>query len=164
MSPTMVIGVGNPYRHDDAAGLEVARLVEDVAIPGVVVLEHEGDPAGLIQAWNGAGVAYVVDAVRSGAAPGTVHTLQLDESGIPEHPKRDSSHSMGLGEAVELGKVLGRLPRTLVVIGIEGEVFDAGVGLTDEVAASVKQVAGQIVDGLLEKGSSHVPDQAGPVG
>jgi hydrogenase maturation protease len=164
VSRAVVIGLGNPYRRDDAAGLEVARIVEAAGIPGVRVVELEGEPAGLIDTWAGADVAYVVDAVRSGSPPGTVHTLQLDESGLPEHTQRDSSHAMGLSEAVELGRVMGRLPGSLIVTGIEGTAFDAGVGLTADVATAVERVAGQVVDELRKEGVADVSEQTGPAG
>lgn len=151
MSQVVVIGMGNPYRQDDAAGLEVARLVEAAGIDGVRVIELEGEPAGIIDTWAGADVAYVVDAVRSGATVGTVHSIQLDESGLPTNKKRDSSHAMGLSDAVELGRIMDRLPGTLIVTGIEGEAFDAGVGLTAEVGEAVELVADQIVDELRKR-------------
>lgn len=163
MSRIVVIGMGNPYRCDDAAGLEVARLVAAAGIGGVSVVELEGESAGLIDTWAGADVAYVVDAVRSDAPAGTVHSLQLDEQGLPTNTKRDSSHAMGLSDAVELGRVMDRLPGALIVTGIEGGAFDAGVGLTAEVAASVKRVAAEIVDDL-RKGAADVSEHAGPAG
>jgi len=46
-----VIGVGNPWRGDDAAGLAVARLLRGTVSPEVEVLEREGEPTGLVDAW-----------------------------------------------------------------------------------------------------------------
>ena len=43
MTGVCVIGVGNPYRRDDAAGLAVARAVATAAPPGVRVRGHDGD-------------------------------------------------------------------------------------------------------------------------
>lgn len=147
----MVIGVGNPYRCDDAAGLEAVRLVEAAGIPGVVVVEHEGEPAGLIEDWADADDAYVVDAVTSGAPAGTVHRFAASEGDLPDHPQRDSSHALGLGDAVALGRAMDRLPRRLTVIGIEGVTFAAGVEMTPEVAAAAIAVAEQLVAELIDR-------------
>ena len=65
-----VIGIGNPLRGDDAIGLLVARRVRELADPEVEVMELEGEPARLIDAWQGAGLAVVVDAVKTGAPAG----------------------------------------------------------------------------------------------
>jgi hydrogenase maturation protease len=59
----IVIGVGNVYRGDDGAGPHVARLVRNLTPPNVEVLESDGDAATLINAWQGADLAIVVDVV-----------------------------------------------------------------------------------------------------
>jgi hydrogenase maturation protease len=71
----IVLGVGNPWRRDDGAGLAVARLL--AGTPGVEVLEREGEPASLIDAWDGADALWLVDAVSSGAVPGTLHRIDV---------------------------------------------------------------------------------------
>ena len=68
----MVIGVGNAWRGDDGAGLAVARRVRELAPAGVEVREVESDATALVDVWSGAEHVVVVDAARSGAAPGTV--------------------------------------------------------------------------------------------
>ena len=56
-SPVTVIGVGNAWAGDDAAGVLVARMVRDRAPDGVAVIEHEGEPTALLDAWEGARLA-----------------------------------------------------------------------------------------------------------
>lgn len=141
----VVIGVGNAFRRDDAAGLEVARRVRAAAAPGVAVVEHEGEPAGLIEAWDGAEAAYVIDAVRGARGAGAVHRLEPGDEPLPDRRPRDSTHALSFGEAVALGRALGRMPRRLVLIGIEGADFEAGEGLTPEVAGTVEAVARDIL-------------------
>jgi len=138
----IVIGIGNPWRRDDGAGLAVARLL--AGTPGVDVLEREGEPASLIDAWDGADALWLVDAVSSGAAPGTVHRIDVAERELPAEFFRASTHHLGLAEAVELARALGRLPARTVFFGIEGSSFDAGEGLSAEVAAAAPRVAEQI--------------------
>lgn len=140
-----MIGVGNDFRRDDAAGLEVARRVRAAAPAGVQVVEHDGEPAGLLEAWDGADVAYVVDAVRGTDGPGAVHRVEVGSDPLLHREPRDSTHALSLGEAVALGRVLGRLPGRLVLVGVEGGDFAAGQGLGREVAAAVEAVADEIV-------------------
>jgi hydrogenase maturation protease len=135
-----VIGVGNPWRRDDAAGLAVARRLRGTLPEGVEVLEREGEPAGLIDAWAGAGSLWLVDAVLSGAAPGTVKRLDASEDELPAELFRASTHHLGLAEAVELARALGLLPARVVFYGIEGASFYAGEQLTPEVEAAVVRV------------------------
>ena len=75
----MVIGVGNEYRRDDGAGLAVVTSLRDRVPPGVELVLTDGEPTRLIEAWTGAALAVVVDAVRADPPrPGRMHRFVLD--------------------------------------------------------------------------------------
>ena len=141
----MVIGIGNRWRRDDAAGPEVARRLREADPPGVQVLEQEGEPIALLAAWSGAEEALVIDGVSSGASPGTLHRFDVAEGPLPAEFFSGSTHTLGVPDAVELARELDRLPKRLVVYGIEGEDFAAGEGLTPKVEASVERLAAQLL-------------------
>jgi len=147
MTP-LVLGVGNDWRGDDAAGLEVARLLRSTTPPVARIVEYEGEPSGLIDEWQGAGDVVLVDAVSSGAPPGTVHRLDPLGGPLPHDLFRASTHHLGVAEAVELARALERLPSRLALYGIEGRDFDAGAALGPEVRSAVYQVAGEIAEQL----------------
>ena len=139
----MVIGVGNALCHDDGAGLAVARRLRarGAAAP-IAVREHEGETLALLDVWAGSDAVVLVDAIRSGATPGTIHRFDASEEPLPSELRGSSStHAVGLGEAIELGRSLQRLPRRVLVLGVEGRRFDAGVGLSAEVEAGVDGLA-----------------------
>jgi hydrogenase maturation protease len=143
-----VIGIGNRYRRDDAAGLEVASRLSRSARASTRIVESEGEPTGLISEWDGLDHALVIDAVRSSAPAGTVHRFEAAEAPLPATVFGVSTHAMGMVEAVELARALDRLPRRLTVYGIEGRDFGAGVGLSPgverAVVALVKELAGKL--------------------
>lgn len=141
----LVIGLGNAYRRDDAAGLEVARRIRAATVPGLRVLEHEGDPSWLVETWSRAGRVFIVDAVASGAEPGTIHRFDARVDPPPGDFGRRGTHALSVADAIELGRALGRLPERLVIYGIEGARFEAGVGLSDP----VRKAAATVADGLL---------------
>ena len=132
----IVIGVGNSWRGDDAAGLAVARRTGG--------LEHEGDCTRLLDAWSGCDDVVVVDAASSGSAPGTVHRLDPVARPLPAALLCSSTHAFGVPEAVELARALDRLPRRLRVYAIEGESFAAGAALTPAVERAVGAVAAEL--------------------
>ena len=68
----------------------------------------------------------LADAVASGAAPGAVHRFDAAAAALPASFAGASTHALGLAEAIELGRVLRRLPPRLVVLGIEGAGFATG--------------------------------------
>ena len=105
-----------------------------------MLAECEGEPTALIDAWEGVEVVWLVDAVSSGAEPGTVHRLDASDHELPAALFRASTHHVGLAEAVELARALHRLPRQTVVFGIEGGTFEVGNELSDPVAFAVGEV------------------------
>jgi len=136
--------VGNALRGDDAAGLAVLRLLEGTLPEGVRMLGCEGEPVTLLDAWAGCETAIVVDATRSGAEPGTVRRIPAHETRLPDELSRASTHVLGIGEAIELARALGKLPPCTIVYGIEGSRFDTGAPLSPEVAAATEVVAAAI--------------------
>src|SRR3990172_75024 len=91
----LVIGVGNPYRRDDAAGRETVRRLRDRAPHVIATLEHDGEGTSLMEAWQGADLVIVVDAVSSGVAPGTVRRFDVRSEPLPAAILRDSTHPRG---------------------------------------------------------------------
>jgi hydrogenase maturation protease len=140
--PALVIGVGNDYRRDDAAGLHVARRLRAA---GVSVVEQTGEGAALMEAWRDAPAVIMVDAVQSGAPPGTIHRLDARAGEIPRDFFHYSTHAFSVAEAVELARALGQLPPWFVVYGIEGSDFTCGTGLSPEVEAAAQESAERIL-------------------
>ncbi|TMM39775.1 MAG: hydrogenase maturation protease [Actinobacteria bacterium] len=141
---TVVIGVGNPYRRDDGVGSAVAELLRD--LPGVEVAQSLGETTDLMELWDGADLAILVDAilvdaVRTGPArPGRIHRLSVPAAGCGAA----STHGPGLGEAVELARVLDRLPARLVLYAVEVTDVGHGRGLSLPVAAASRRLAERI--------------------
>ena len=144
--PRVVIsGLGVEDRGDDAVGLRVVRGLRAQADRDVHLLET-GDPLELLDAWQGAQLAIVCDAVRSGRAAGHVHRIDAGTRTLPREMRLASTHVLGLGQAVELARALGRLPGQLWIYGIEGDRFGAGTAMSAEVAASVPRVTASILE------------------
>ncbi len=147
---TILIGVGNPFRSDDAVGRVVVRRLRSEVPPGVVVTEETGDGAELLSAWEGADCVILVDAVQSGASPGTLHRLDARNEKLPAWFSHASTHSFGVAEAIELARGMGDLPANLIVYGIEGLDFSAGTELSPEVAEEVPAAASLILKELQQ--------------
>ena len=141
-----VIAVGNPLRADDGAGVEVVRRLAGRVPAGVRLIELGGDPAGLLDAWEGLGTVVVVDAVRSGGEPGTIHRLDASTEPLPARTGSASTHGLGLAEALELGRALGRLPARVVVVGIEvADDRTAGGKLSRPVQDAIEDAAASVL-------------------
>lgn len=157
MQPFTVIGVGNPYRGDDGAGIAVARRVAAAAPAGVTVVEATGEGAALMAAWETSASVVVVDAVRSGAAPGTVYRFDAARETLPARFFSYSTHAFSVAEAVELARVLGRLPSRLILYGVEGRRYEPGDGLTPEVERAAAEVAQRVLAEIDVITRTHTP-------
>jgi hydrogenase maturation protease len=56
-----------------------------------------------------------------------------------------STHTLGVGEAIELARALGRLPGRVVLYGIEAERIAAGAELTPAVSSAVDEVVERVL-------------------
>jgi hydrogenase maturation protease len=144
----VVAGLGNEHRRDDGVGLIVAAVLA-ARFPDARDVGPVADPLDLLGLWDGARMALVVDAVRSGGRAGTVHVVEL--SGLAEHSGVTSTHGISVSGALRIAEAIGRAPRRVVMIGIEGARFDPGVGLSPAVAVAVPDVV-EMAAALLENG------------
>ena len=154
MTRIRVIGVGNPYRRDDGAGPAVIAALRHRCPSTVELAECDGEPTRLIDLWHGADLAVVVDAVRSGAPPGTIHRRSL------RHPSFGragcaASHAIDLGDAVALAAALDRLPTRMLLYFIEADDTSIGVGLTPAVAAAVAELVDELAEEVTWRASQR---------
>jgi len=146
MSDILVLGLGQTMRGDDAAGLEaVKRWQADfspaAADPRVRVELAELPGIGLLDLLSGATHALLVDAVRSGAAPGTLHLVTADRLDSFAAGS-GSAHGWGAAETLALAaQIDSPLPEHLVLLGIEAESFELGAPLSGKVDAALAEAA-----------------------
>ncbi|MFN0123186.1 MAG: hydrogenase maturation protease [Blastocatellia bacterium] len=150
----VIIGVGNEYRCDDAAGVTVARRLKEINLPGVSVIEASGEGAALMEAWKEAEAVILIDAVQSGAEAGTIHRLDAHAQTIPAAFFHYSTHAFSVAEAIELARTLRQLPPRLILYGIEGENFAAGTELSAKIQRAAEEVARRILAELQANQSS----------
>jgi hydrogenase maturation protease len=130
------IGIGNPLRGDDGAGIWAAWILRGANLPGLAVLESNGEGTALMEAWESFDTVILVDAMRSSAKIGTVRRFDAGVGPLPSNLfSLHSTHGFGIIAAVELARILNRLPPRLVIYGIEGKSFHNGCSLSPQVEA-----------------------------
>ncbi len=138
----LIIGVGNRDRGDDGVG---PVMVDRLAARGIAAVEHSGDGAALLDVWEGRERVILMDAMRSGAQPGTIRQFDAGRKRLPKGAFGVSSHLLGLVDAVETARALGRLPSNLIVFGIEGESYGFGDPLSPPVAGAVPETVERVI-------------------
>ena len=132
-------------RGDDAVGLLVARQLRQTIGDRAEVIEAEMAGVNIVELMRGASVAIMIDAAQSGQRPGTVHRLDASTEPIAVRMHSPSSHALGLSEALELARVMGVLPETVIVYGIEVGNTEAGQPLSPPVAKALDEVVGLVI-------------------
>jgi hydrogenase maturation protease len=152
-SGVLVIGVGNENRGDDAVGLTVSRQLREKLPHDAMVAEETGDGARLMELWKGFDVVVLIDAVKSGAGPGTIHMFEAHKSPLPTALLREeySTHAFGIPQAIELARAMNQLPRRLLVYGIEGECFDEGAHMSPTIERAARQLVELLTFGMLQQ-------------
>ncbi|HWI65613.1 MAG TPA: hydrogenase maturation protease [Symbiobacteriaceae bacterium] len=141
---TVVIGIGNELCADDAVGLAVVRRL---AAEGVAEAVEAGCPGlGLLDLLDGYDRAILVDAVVSGAPPGTLHEFTLHD--LPDRKWLPLSlHGVNAVDALALGQIVEpeRLPPDVIIFGVEiADRTPFRAGLTPAVSDAIGQMAERI--------------------
>src|SRR5574341_563487 len=119
MTQFLVIGVGNDYRGDDGVGRMVARELRQRSPRTIAILETTGEGAALLESWKGADTVILIDAVASGAYPGTIQRLDARAQPLPAGLLHTSTHAFGVAQAIELARALDQLPPRVLSIDQE---------------------------------------------
>jgi hydrogenase maturation protease len=143
----VVIGIGNELRRGDAIGPAAAAEIQRRKIPGVRVVISHGEPMGLLDAWTGVRLAVLIDAVIcEPCTPGRWRRIAADPLSSPVGVV--GTHGIGVPEALELGRVLHRMPQQLIIYAVEALDVRVGLGLSAPLAATVPILADAVLGEL----------------
>ena len=153
----LVLGVGNPLLGDEGLGPQaIHELLGAYSFPPEVRL-LDGGTAGLslLSEITAVDKLLVVDAVQTGAAPGTV--VSLDGSAL-NRARRGlmGPHDIGVQELVTTARLHGGATET-VLFGIEPEKLELGLGLSPSVAKSLPKLMGAVIERLASWGVKARP-------
>ncbi|MFT3729975.1 MAG: hydrogenase maturation protease [Hyphomicrobium sp.] len=144
-----VIGCGNANRKDDAAGIEVIRLLRcqgDLrARDDVRLLDAGTDGMSVMYAARGCASLIIVDSSRTGSEPGSIFEvpgIELETQHVPSL----NLHDFRWDHALFAGRQLYRdeFPSDVTVFLIEANDLGLGIGLSPEVDAAATSVADRV--------------------
>ena len=117
---TLVIGVGNLLRTDDGVGIHVINILSE-RVPGLDSLDAAMGSIEIIEAMRGYDRTVIVDAVETGAEPGTIYLVNL--TGGEKPPTITHSHGTDIITILQLGHQLYgvEMPKEIILLAIEAE-------------------------------------------
>ena len=157
----LVAGIGNALMGDDAAGPSCAeRLIESYSFPANVDVVDLGSPGlRLAVHLSNADRVLVIGALR-GLPPGTMACYDCAAIFAARRDPSIESHSLTLGEAIQIARLAFDRPHDVRLIGVAGASFDHGTGLSGRVRACMPSLTARVLEELFTWGVEWQPRQA----
>lgn len=146
-APILVLGLGNMLLSDDGVGpalLQQLAETENSWNGEVEFLDGGTQGLALLGQLSGRRALIIVDALKKGAAPGTVHRLTLPELREVSPGRASSGHESNAGELLAAAELLDELPDRLFVVGVEPGKITTGVGLSSAVQEALPAASDQV--------------------
>jgi hydrogenase maturation protease len=147
-APVLVLGLGNVLLQDDGVG---SRLVSELAKRQdrwTSVELADGGTLGmaLLGMLDGRRALVLLDAVRTGAKPGTARELTPEEVQRSRPPAGLSPHEGSALEILRAAALLGDLPEKVIIVGVEPFAVETGYGLSAEVEAGLPAALDLVIE------------------
>ncbi|VEG90227.1 hydrogenase maturation protease [Legionella spiritensis] len=155
MSDLRVLGIGSPFG-DDRLGWEAIALLQQqntlkqYSSRQLQISHYDRPGLRLLELMQDAATVILIDAVKTGAAPGTCH--RLENGNIGGFHNQLSSHNIGIAETIQLGHALNQLPKRMILYGIEIQEISSQFELSGVVASALNLLVLRIekeIRGLL---------------
>lgn len=157
---TIVIGIGNPVRTDDAVGLHAVRAIAERTRGRMDIATEELHSGGirLMEAMVGYRKAILIDAAETGdGPPGTVRAMPATE--VLRTRNTHSMHDASLPVALAFGRTAGLdLPGEITVWTVEAQdTGNFGEALTPAVHDALQRVVENVLRQLEGNPSRNGP-------
>lgn len=136
----VVLCIGNLLLSDEGVGVHVAHKLMEMNLPkGVSVVEGGTDGFRLLNIITEADRLIVVDAIKGGAAPGSIYRFEINEVKNCPSGFKTSVHQIGILEVINMSGLIGKTPHT-TVIGVEPKSFEMSMELSPEIKEKIPRI------------------------
>jgi hydrogenase maturation protease len=157
----LVLGIGNLLLQDEGAGVRAVEEFERrYEIPaGVELLDGGTSGIELLQYIQEKDCLILLDVVKSGNPPGTF--IRLEGENVPAlFQKKISPHQLGLSDLLATAQLIDRMPKRVVLIGIEPKSIETGLEMSEEVGGTIGWLADMVALELASLGLDVTPKPA----
>ena len=136
----LFVGLGNVLRRDDGVGVRAAERLIELEVPADVEVCDAGTGGLGLATWlEGRALVVVADALDADAEPGAIFRFApvdlrpTERSGL-------SLHDLHLLDALDELRLLGRVPASTVILGVQVADVTMGIALSPPLEAALDRV------------------------
>jgi len=147
-APRLVLGLGNVLLKDEGVGVRVVEALRALPLPpGIDLCDGGTASLALLDVLDGRQKIVVVDAVDTGAVPGTI--VRLTAADFLARPAvRVSLHELGFAETLQAAQRMGLTPAELVILGVQPRTVACGLDLSPQLAARIPHLVDLVLGEL----------------
>ena len=141
----VVLGLGNILMQDEGAGVHLVRRLEEryKFEPEIEIVDGGTSGLDLLPFFGSDKCLLICDAVNFNKAPGSIGIIE-NEAILTQLNPKTSLHHLGLADVISVSTLLDKLPRKMVLLGIQPEVMDLDLEMSETVRARIPDMLEQI--------------------
>jgi hydrogenase maturation protease len=148
---TVILGVGNLLLSDEGVGVQVARRLEETALPaGVTAIDAGTLPIEALGSIENIEKLIIVDAVQAGGPPGAIYRLPV--AAVGQTQARVSLHELPLAMALNYWIASGLPEDRIVIIGVQPASLEWGTDLSPAVAEQLEKIIEIVLAEVISQG------------
>lgn len=144
MSSILLVGVGNEFRADDAAGMLTVRAAASRLGELVRAIEATDDLTRVIDHLQDGDRVLFIDAVVSSDPPGTIKTFNLLRRSLPSDVRMVMSHAVSIPQVIDLAKAAGVTLQSAHLVGIAVDCLGYGTEVCEPVRRGIAAAVAEI--------------------
>jgi hydrogenase maturation protease len=149
----LVLGVGNILLEDEGVGVRALEELQSryEAPPGVIWLDGGTTGMGLLDEMSDCDHLLVLDAVQTGAPPGTLVRMTNEE--VPVYfGLRITPHQLGLSDVLATLELTGEQPESVTVLGLVPQSMEMSLELSSQIGSRLESLVDAAIEELRELG------------
>ena len=142
----VILGVGNILLGDEGVGVHIVEEIEKIGLPeNVEVIDGGTASIDILISMKDVDKLIIIDALKGGEKPGTVYRLHPEDL-LASLDSYVSLHQINVLEGLSLARKTGNAPQETVIIGIEPEKTDWGLGITPEIDKKIPDILNIVLE------------------
>lgn len=154
----VILGVGNLLLSDEGVGVQVARRLEETALPaGVIAIDAGTLPIEALGSIADVEKLIIVDAVKAGGPPGAIYRLPV--AAVGQTQAQVSLHELPLAMALNYWIAAGLPEERIVIIGVQPAWLEWGTDLSPAVAEQLEKIIELVLSEVISQGRKEHDSQ-----